>query len=72
MSREDEVRRELEKAAVEQQCPVDGEVDAALGIGRTLKKVGVKVKKAVRNVRRATYGATQKEQAHASLRNPKV
>lgn len=69
MNYEEKVRRQLEEAA---KCPVDGEVDAAFGIGRTLKKVGVKVKKAVRNVRRATYGATQKEQAHATLRNPKV
>lgn len=69
MSLEDQTRRQLEEAA---KCPVEGEIDAALGIGRTIKKIGVKVKKAARNVRRATLGASQKEQAHATLRNPKV
>lgn len=48
-SYEEQVRRELEKAAAEQQiCPVGENVDAALGIGRTLKKAGVKVRQHLR------------------------
>jgi hypothetical protein len=31
-SYEDQVRREMEKAAAEQQCPVEGEVDAAFAM----------------------------------------
>lgn len=42
MSREDEVRRQLEQAAAQQQlgqCPVEGDVDAAFGIIKEGKKV---------------------------------
>ncbi len=70
MSREDEVRRELEQAAAEQQvCPIEENIAAELGIiseGRKILKAGSKsgikgmVQKAVGRgaaaLRRATKG----------------
>ena len=65
-SYEEQVRREMEATAKEQQCPVEEDIDAPLSIKRTLRKIGAKVglvkhpsKQTIGDIKRGKVGESE-------------
>ncbi len=63
---EEQIRRDMEAAAKEQQCPVEEDIDAPLGIKRGLRKLGAKIglvkhpsKQTIGDIRRGKVGESE-------------